>query len=82
LTIGLVKVAGAVKLDGSDSANSSFDLTIYSAASKAPPLKEEGKIKDQWVVTHANHTLVCFHSKGVYLRLTPAGSAAPVTSEN
>jgi len=64
-TIGFARVIGAVKLDGSDSANSSFDLTIYPASSKAPPMDEEGKIKNQWVVTHANHTLVCFHSKGV-----------------
>jgi hypothetical protein len=54
-----------VKLDSSDSANSTFDLTMYSAASKAPPMNEEGKIKNQWVVTHDNHTLVCFHSKGI-----------------
>src|SRR6202030_4033591 len=63
-TIGVARVIGVVKLDGSDSANSSFDLTIYPAASKAPPMNEEGKVKTQWVVTHANHTLVCFHSKG------------------
>lgn len=28
-------------------------------------MDEEGKVKTQWLVTHANHTLVCFHSKGV-----------------
>jgi polyisoprenoid-binding protein YceI len=64
-TIGVARVAGAVKLDGSEPANSAFDFTMYSAASKAPPMNEEGKVKTQWLVTHANHTLVCFHSKGV-----------------
>ncbi len=64
-TIGFARVAGAVKLDSSDSANSSFDFTTYPATSMAPPMNEEGKVKTQWLVTHANHTLVCFHSKGV-----------------
>lgn len=31
----------------------------------APPMDEDGKVKTQWIVTPANHTLVCFHSKGV-----------------
>ena len=64
-TIGFARVAGVVKLDSSDSANSSFDFTTYPATSMAPPMNEEGKVKTQWLVTHANHTLVCFHSKGV-----------------
>jgi polyisoprenoid-binding protein YceI len=64
-TIGFARVAGAVKLDSSNSANSSFDFTTYPATSMAPPMNEEGKVKTQWLVTHANHTLVCFHSKGV-----------------
>jgi len=64
-TIGFARVSGVVKLDGSNSANSTVDLTIYPASSKAPPIDEDGKAKTQWVVTHANHTLVCFHSKGV-----------------
>ena len=64
-TIGFARVAGIVKLDSSDSANSSFDFTTYPATSMAPPMNEEGKVKTQWLVTHANHTLVCFHSKGV-----------------
>jgi polyisoprenoid-binding protein YceI len=64
-TIGFARVAGAVKLDSSDSANSSFDFTTYPSTSMAPPMNEEGKVKTQWLVTHANHTLVCFHSKGV-----------------
>ena len=64
-TIGFARVAGVVKLDSSDSATSSFDFTTYPATSMAPPMNEEGKVKTQWLVTHANHTLVCFHSKGV-----------------
>jgi len=64
-TIGFARVAGVVKLDSSESANSSFDFTTYPATSMAPPMNEEGKVKTQWLVTHANHTLVCFHSKGV-----------------
>jgi polyisoprenoid-binding protein YceI len=64
-TIGYARVVGVVKLDGSNSAKSAFDFTIYPAASMAPPMNEEGKVKTQWLVNHANHTLVCFHSKGV-----------------
>jgi len=64
-TIGFARVAGVVKLDNSESANSSFDFTTYPATSMAPPMNEEGRVKTQWLVTHANHTLVCFHSKGV-----------------
>jgi polyisoprenoid-binding protein YceI len=64
-TIGFARVAGVVKLDSADSANSSFDFTTYSALSMAPPMDEDGKVKTQWITTPANHTLVCFHSKGV-----------------
>jgi polyisoprenoid-binding protein YceI len=64
-TIGFARVAGVIKLNGNDSADSSFDFTSYSALSKAPPMDENGKVKPQWIVTPANHTLVCFHSKGV-----------------
>jgi polyisoprenoid-binding protein YceI len=64
-TIGFARVAGVVKVDSADPANSSFDFTTYSALSMAPPMDEDGKVKTQWIVTPANHTLVCFHSKGV-----------------
>jgi polyisoprenoid-binding protein YceI len=70
-TVGFARVAGVVKLNGSDSAGSSFDFTTYSALSKAPPMDENGKVKTQWLGTQANHTLVCFHSKGV--QQTPDG---------
>ena len=63
-TIGVARVTGAVELN-SDSARSAVDFTIYPAASKAPPMNEEGKVKTQWLETMPNHTLVCFHSKGV-----------------
>jgi polyisoprenoid-binding protein YceI len=64
-TVGFARVAGVVKLNGTDSADSSFDFSTYSALSKAPPMNEDGKVNPQWIVTPANHTLVCFHSKGV-----------------
>jgi polyisoprenoid-binding protein YceI len=70
-TVGFARVAGVVKLNGSDSADSSFDFTTYSALSKAPPMDENGTVKAQWLGTYANHTLVCFHSKGV--KQTPDG---------
>lgn len=63
-TVGFARVTGTVKLDGSDSANSAFDLTMYPATSMAPPIDEEGKVKIGWFANHANSTLVCFHSKG------------------
>jgi polyisoprenoid-binding protein YceI len=66
-TVGFARVAGVVKLNGTDSADSSFDFSTYSALSKAPPMNEDGKVNPQWIVTPANHTLVCFHSKGVKL---------------
>jgi polyisoprenoid-binding protein YceI len=70
-TVGFARVAGVVKINGNDSADSSFDFSTYSALSKAPPMDENGKVNPQWIVTPANHTLVCFHSKGV--RQTPDG---------
>jgi polyisoprenoid-binding protein YceI len=63
-TIGFTRVNGTVKLDNSDPANSAFDFRMYPATSMAPPINEEGKVKAQWFANLANHTLVCFHSKG------------------
>jgi polyisoprenoid-binding protein YceI len=63
-TVGIARVNGTVKLDGSDSANSAFDFRMYPATSMAPPIDEEGKVKIGWFANHANMTLVCFHSKG------------------
>jgi polyisoprenoid-binding protein YceI len=64
-TIGYAKMAGIVKLDSSDPTKSSFDFTTYPASSEAPPMNEDGMVKPQWLGMQANHTLVCFHSKGV-----------------
>src|SRR5712692_8526751 len=63
-TVGIARVSGTVKLDGSDSANSAFDFTMYPATSMASPIDEDGKVKIGWFANHANNTLVCFHSKG------------------
>lgn len=62
-TIGVARVNGTVKLD-ENSANSAFDFRMYPAASMAPPIDEEGKVRIEWFTNHANNTLVCFHSKG------------------
>jgi hypothetical protein len=75
-TVGIARVNGTVKLDGSDSASSAFDFRMYPATSMAPPIDEEGKVKIGWFANHANMTLVCFHSKGT--RQT-AGCRRPAT---
>jgi polyisoprenoid-binding protein YceI len=64
-TIGIGRVSGRVKFDNDDPAKSSFDITMYPATSVAPAIDEDGKIKSQWLSNLANHTLVCFHSKGI-----------------
>lgn len=66
-TVGVARVAGKVKLDQDNPALSSFDITMYPATSAAPPIGEDGKVKSQWFSNLANHTLVCFHSKGTSL---------------
>ena len=63
-TIGIARVSGKVKLDNDDPSNSSFDFTMYPATSPTPPIGEDGKILSRWLANLANHTLVCFHSKG------------------
>lgn len=63
-TVGIGRVNGKVKLNNNDPAQSSFDITIYPATSMAPAIGEDGKIRSQWLSNLANHTLVCFHSKG------------------
>jgi polyisoprenoid-binding protein YceI len=63
-TLGNARVAGRVKLDNNDPAKSSFDFTMYPANSAAPAIGEDGKVRSQWLANLANHTLVCFHSKG------------------
>jgi polyisoprenoid-binding protein YceI len=63
-TIGIARVSGKLKLDNDDPSKSSFDFTMYPATSAAPPIGEDGKILSRWLANLANHTLVCFHSKG------------------
>jgi polyisoprenoid-binding protein YceI len=63
-TVGIARVTGRVKFDNGDPAQSSFDITMYPATSATPPIGEDGKIKSQWLSNLANHTLICFHSKG------------------
>jgi polyisoprenoid-binding protein YceI len=70
-TLGFTRVNGTVALDSSDPAKSAFDFRMYPANSMAPPIDEEGKVKLEWFANLANHTLVCFHSKG--FTLTPTG---------
>ena len=62
--VGFARVAGRVKLDSDNSALSTFDITMYPATSTTPPIGEDGKVKAQWLANLANHTLICFHSKG------------------
>jgi polyisoprenoid-binding protein YceI len=64
-TIGISRITGKVRLDNDDPSKSSFDITMYPANSMTPPIGEDGKIRSQWIANLANHTLVCFHSKGV-----------------
>jgi polyisoprenoid-binding protein YceI len=63
-TIGIARVSGSVKLDESNSANTTFDFDMYPASSMTPPINEEGKVRLEWFTHFANNTLVCFHSKG------------------
>jgi polyisoprenoid-binding protein YceI len=63
-TVGIARVAGRVKIDNDDPAQSSFDFTMYPATSTMPPIGEDGKVKSEWFSNYANHTLICFHSKG------------------
>jgi len=63
-TIGFTRVNGTVKLDNNEPANSAFDFRMYPATAMTPPINEQGKVKSQWFANLANHTLVCFHSKG------------------
>lgn len=64
-TIGIARVSGKVKFDNDNAANSSFDFFMYPATSQAPAIGEDGKVRSQWLANLANHTLVCFHSKGI-----------------
>ena len=63
-TVGIARVAGRVKIDSDNPDQSSFDFTMYPATSTMPPIGEDGKLRSQWFANYANHTLICFHSKG------------------
>jgi polyisoprenoid-binding protein YceI len=63
-TVGIARVTGRVKIDNDDPTQSSFDITMYPATSTTPPIGEDGKVKSHWFSNYANHTLICFHSKG------------------
>jgi polyisoprenoid-binding protein YceI len=70
-TLGVGRVNGRVKLDNDDPAKSTFDFAFYPATSMVPSIDEAGKFLSHWLSNSANHTLVCFHSKG-FVR-TPDG---------
>jgi len=64
---GVTRVSGRVKFDNDNPALSSFDFSMYPATSSAPPIGEDGKVRMYWLENLANHTLICFHSKGTTL---------------
>jgi hypothetical protein len=63
------RISGIVRLDKDDPTKNVVDFKLYPAGSMTPPIDEDGKVSKSWLVTMANHTLVCFHSKNV----TPVG---------
>lgn len=69
--VGIARVSGTVNLDTDNPAKSTFDFSMYPSTSQAPAIGEDGKLKAQWLADLANHTLVCFHSKGA--SATPDG---------
>ena len=64
-TVGFARIAGNIRLDDSDPTKSTLDFAIYPATSMSAPIDEDGKFLNQWLTNLSNHTLVCFHSKGV-----------------
>jgi polyisoprenoid-binding protein YceI len=68
-TVGFTRAIGIVRLDKDDPTKNVVDFKLYPAGSMTPPIDEDGKVSKSWLVTMANHTLVCFHSKNV----TPVG---------
>jgi polyisoprenoid-binding protein YceI len=65
VTLGFGRVNGGLNFDHVDLTKSSVDLRIYPATSMLPSIAEDGKFRSLWLANVANHTLVCFHSKGV-----------------
>ena len=66
-TVGVARVTGRIRLDNDNPSLSSVDISMYPATSTTPPIGEDGKLKSQWFANLANHTLICFHSKGTSL---------------
>jgi polyisoprenoid-binding protein YceI len=64
VTLGFGRVNGGLKFDDGDPTKSSVDLRIYPATAMMPDIGEDGNFKSHWLANTANHTLVCFHSKG------------------
>jgi polyisoprenoid-binding protein YceI len=64
-TLGFARVRGTVKLDANDPANSTVDISVFPATSMAPVINEDGKFLSEWLSNLSNHTLICFHSKGI-----------------
>lgn len=62
--VGIARVTGKVNFNNDNPDQSSVDITMYPATSSTPPIAEDGKIRSQWLANLANHTLICFHSKG------------------
>ena len=77
-TVGFTRAIGIVHLDKDDPTKNVIDFKLYPAGSMTPPIDEDGKVRKSWLVTMANHTLLCFHSKKVTLvgddKLTAAGT--------
>jgi len=65
VTIGFGRVNGTMIFDDADLSKSSVDVRLYPATSMLPAIAEDGKFRSLWLANVANHTLVCFHSKGV-----------------
>ncbi|HVI09799.1 MAG TPA: YceI family protein [Candidatus Binatia bacterium] len=68
VTLGFGRVNGRMRLDQTDPSKSSVDITIYPSTSEMPAIGEDGKLRSQWLENLSNHTLVCFHAKGVTQR--------------
>jgi polyisoprenoid-binding protein YceI len=64
VTLGFGRVTGRIQLNNNDLAQTAFDFSLYPATSMAPVISEDGKFLNHWLANLANHTLVCFHSKG------------------
>lgn len=63
--LGFARLNGSVTIDNGDPAKSSVEFRFYPATSMSPVIDEDGKFLSHWLENMSNHTLVCFHSKGV-----------------